>query len=202
MHCNNTQLMAHLCLVVHLHWTSRLRKTYKLFSLPHLFSGLTIDLCAKCKRGPKDQVSIPGGHSYCKQCVSVLVSPKPLQHQHSESSHHYAGPGDVACDLCTEKKLKAVRSCLNCTASYCESHVKQHYIVAALRKHTLVEVTGNLEQKLCQLHHKALEVFCKTDQILVCNVCAVEDHRGHRKCYIEVRNYVLYLFLLEEHNIE
>ncbi|XP_045572613.1 NLR family CARD domain-containing protein 3 [Salmo salar] len=146
-------------------------------------SGITIDLC---ERGPKDQVSIPCGHSYCKQCISVLVSPKPLQHQHAESSHYYAGPGDVACDLCTEKKLKAVKSCLICTASYCESHVRQHYTVAALQKHTLVEVTGNLEQKLCQLHHKALEVFCKTDQILICNMCAVEDHRGHRKRYIEI----------------
>ncbi|KAM9530701.1 uncharacterized protein ACWYII_042283 isoform 6-T19 [Salvelinus alpinus] len=149
-------------------------------------SGLTIDLCALCERGPKAQGSIPCGHSYCKQCISVLVSPKPLQHQHAESSHYYAGPGDVACDLCTEKKLKAVKSCLICTASYCESHVRQHYTVAALQKHTLVEVTGNLEQKLCQLHHKALEVFCKTDQILICNMCAVEDHRGHRKRYIEI----------------
>ncbi|XP_071263335.1 NACHT, LRR and PYD domains-containing protein 3-like [Salvelinus alpinus] len=149
-------------------------------------SGLTIDLCALCERGPKAQGSIPCGHSYCKQCISVLVSPKPLQHQHAESSHYYAGPGDVACDLCTEKKLKAVKSCLICTASYCESHVRQHYTVAALQKHTLVEVTGNLEQKLCQMHHKALEVFCKTDQILICNMCAVEDHRGHRKRYIEI----------------
>uniref|UniRef100_A0A674DYE5 B box-type domain-containing protein n=1 Tax=Salmo trutta TaxID=8032 RepID=A0A674DYE5_SALTR len=73
--------------------------------------------------------------------------------------HCYAGPGDVACDLCTEKQLKAVRSCLTCTASYCESHVRHHYTVAALQRHTLVEVTGNLEQKLCQLHHRNHDVI-------------------------------------------
>ncbi|XP_036790225.1 uncharacterized protein LOC110513232 isoform X2 [Oncorhynchus mykiss] len=93
--------------------------------------------------------------------------------------HCYAGPGDVACDFCTEKQLKAVKSCLTCTASYCERHVKHHYTVAALQRHTLVEVTGNLEQKLCQLHHRALEVFCKTDQVSVCVLCALQDHRNH-----------------------
>ncbi|XP_064871155.1 uncharacterized protein LOC115118821, partial [Oncorhynchus nerka] len=93
--------------------------------------------------------------------------------------HCYAGPGDVACDFCTEKQLKAVKSCLTCTASYCESHVRRHYTVAALQRHTLVEVTGNLEQKLCQLHHRALEVFCKTDQVSVCVLCALQDHRNH-----------------------
>ncbi|XP_042169055.1 E3 ubiquitin-protein ligase TRIM47-like [Oncorhynchus tshawytscha] len=93
--------------------------------------------------------------------------------------HCYAGPADVACDLCTEKQLKAVKSCLTCTASYCESHVRHHYTVAALQRHTLVEVTGNLEQKLCQLHHRALEVFCKTDQVSVCLVCALQNHMNH-----------------------
>ncbi|XP_064860565.1 E3 ubiquitin-protein ligase TRIM8-like [Oncorhynchus nerka] len=93
--------------------------------------------------------------------------------------HCYAGPEDVACDLCTEKQLKAVKSCLTCTASYCESHVRHHYTVAALQRHTLVGLTGNLEQKLCQLHHRALEVFCKTDQVSVCLVCALQDHRNH-----------------------
>uniref|UniRef100_A0A9J8BCP9 Uncharacterized protein n=1 Tax=Cyprinus carpio carpio TaxID=630221 RepID=A0A9J8BCP9_CYPCA len=53
--------------------------------------------------------------------------------------HCYAGPEDVACDICTEMKLKAVKSCLTCTASYCETHIRQHYTVPALQRHNLVE---------------------------------------------------------------
>ncbi|XP_030643666.1 interferon-induced very large GTPase 1-like [Chanos chanos] len=91
----------------------------------------------------------------------------------------FAGPMDVPCDFCTEGNQRAVLSCLNCTASYCDFHIEDHYTVPALRKHTLVEVSGDLEQKLCQQHHRALEVFCKTDRQLICALCLVKDHKGH-----------------------
>ncbi|CAM4557549.1 unnamed protein product [Leuciscus chuanchicus] len=54
-------------------------------------------------------------------------------------AHCYAGPEDVPCDICTEMKLKAVKSCLTCTVSYCETHIRQHYTVPALQRHSLVE---------------------------------------------------------------
>ncbi|XP_052002991.1 NACHT, LRR and PYD domains-containing protein 12 isoform X3 [Xyrauchen texanus] len=37
--------------------------------------------------------------------------------------------------------------------------------------------------RVCQQHHRALEVFCKTDNIYICNICVVQDHRGHSKIY-------------------
>nr|XP_055053246.1 E3 ubiquitin-protein ligase TRIM58-like isoform X5 [Misgurnus anguillicaudatus] len=54
-------------------------------------------------------------------------------------AHCYAGPEDVSCDICTDMKLKAVKSCLTCCVSYCETHVRQHYTVPALQRHNLVE---------------------------------------------------------------
>ncbi|XP_055765570.1 interferon-induced very large GTPase 1-like [Salvelinus fontinalis] len=93
-------------------------------------------------------------------------------------------PRKVVCDIC---EVKAVKSCLTCNLYYCETHVKKHYTVPKLQRHTLVEVTGDLEERLCQKHHRALEVFCRTDQILICSLCSVTKHKGHDVVYEEIK---------------
>ncbi|XP_040907433.1 finTRIM family, member 82 [Toxotes jaculatrix] len=91
----------------------------------------------------------------------------------------YAGSSDVPCDFCTGKKLKAVKSCLNCLASYCEKHLKPHYESATFKRHKLVDELGNLDRKICPQHQKSLELFCRTDQMCICAICTVSEHRGH-----------------------
>lgn len=90
-----------------------------------------------------------------------------------------AGPGDVPCDFCIGKKNKAIKSCLACLASYCESHLLPHYETPRLKKHKLVPATLSLEEQICTPHDKLLEVFCCTDQKLICMQCAIDDHKGH-----------------------
>ncbi|XP_062393500.1 E3 ubiquitin-protein ligase TRIM47-like [Sardina pilchardus] len=93
--------------------------------------------------------------------------------------HNYAGPGDVECDVCTGRKLKAVKSCLECLVSYCETHYKVHNEVKTGRKHSVVDATGQLEERICSRHKKVLETFCRTDQHCICFLCMMDDHKGH-----------------------
>ncbi|XP_028658765.2 tripartite motif-containing protein 16-like isoform X2 [Erpetoichthys calabaricus] len=100
-------------------------------------------------------------------------------------SQNYAGPGDVECDFCTGKKFRAVKSCLTCMASYCQTHLQPHYEVAALKHHKLVDPDRNLKEKFCGKYQKSLEMFCRTDKTFICLMCAVNEHNSHEKSALE-----------------
>ncbi|XP_051783896.1 tripartite motif-containing protein 16-like isoform X2 [Erpetoichthys calabaricus] len=93
--------------------------------------------------------------------------------------------GDVECDFCTGKKFRAVKSCLTCPASYCQTHLQPHYDVATLKHHKLVDPDRNLNKKLCEKHQKSLEIFCKTDDSCICMMCVVTEHNGHKMVKLE-----------------
>ncbi|XP_041957626.1 E3 ubiquitin-protein ligase TRIM38-like isoform X2 [Alosa sapidissima] len=128
------------------------------------------------------QANRAGGHYACPICKKRLkTKPKiytnsPISKQLPSSSSEC---GQLSCDFCPVKKLRAVKFCLMCTALYCETHVIQHYTVPALQRHRLVEPKEHLEQMICQHHQRALEMFCRTDQTSICSMCAVLKHRHH-----------------------
>ncbi|XP_018540343.1 E3 ubiquitin-protein ligase TRIM21 [Lates calcarifer] len=97
----------------------------------------------------------------------------------SSSEQQVAKPGEVSCDVCTGTKLKALKSCLVCLTSYCETHLEPHLTVSGLKRHQLMDPVENLEDRMCTKHDKPLELFCKTDQTCVCMLCSVLDHRTH-----------------------
>ncbi|MGH0176753.1 UNVERIFIED_CONTAM: hypothetical protein FKN15_073487 [Acipenser sinensis] len=149
--------------------------------------------CMGCIKNCWDQTDHTGVYS-CPQCRETFT-PRPVLRRNTMLAEvvekfkktginpppvqSYAGPSDVSCDVCTGRNFKAVKSCLTCLASYCETHIKPHYEAAALKRHKLVNATGNLEQKLCAEHQKDLEVFCRTDQTCICLLCADKKHKPH-----------------------
>ncbi|XP_060769695.1 tripartite motif-containing protein 16-like [Neoarius graeffei] len=150
--------------------------------------------CKVCINGCWDQEDQKGVYS-CPQCrdtfttrpvlrrnnmlAEVVEKLKKTEVQAASPAHCYAGPGDVECDFCTGRKHKAVKSCLICLASYCETHLKPHLEVPALKKHTLIEASAKLQEKICSEHNKLIEIYCRTDQTCICYLCMMDHHNGH-----------------------
>ncbi|XP_069569972.1 E3 ubiquitin-protein ligase TRIM21-like [Brachyistius frenatus] len=119
--------------------------------------------------------------------INTFISEMVAQFRHesqqkassSSSEQQAAKPGEVPCDVCTGTKLKALKSCLVCLTSYCETHLQPHLTTSSLKRHQLTEPVENLEGRMCTKHHKPLELFCQTDQTCVCMLCSVLDHKTH-----------------------
>ncbi|XP_074487485.1 E3 ubiquitin-protein ligase TRIM39-like isoform X2 [Sebastes fasciatus] len=159
-------------------------------------------LCSICLDVFTDPVTIPCGHNFCKSCINehwntsdrcqcpmckeafttrpdLRVNTLFSEMVVHSSEQQVSKPGEVPCDFCTGTKLKALKSCLVCLASYCETHLEPHLTASRLKRHQLIDPVENLEDRMCTKHDKPLELFCKTDQTCVCMLCLVLDHKTH-----------------------
>lgn len=135
-------------------------------------------LCSICLDVFTDPVTLPCGHNFCKKCidqhwsfdatckcpfckhvyhtkpdvkVNIFISELAAQFRQSQIStsvQQAPNVDEIFCDFCADPKMKALRSCLFCRASYCESHLEKHLTMAILKRHTLVKPQRFLESKV------------------------------------------------------
>ncbi|CAN0113309.1 unnamed protein product [Lampetra fluviatilis] len=94
--------------------------------------------------------------------------------------------GVVFCDTCDDRKTPAVKTCLRCEMSLCESHLKPHLTNPRWMDHVLVAPIVSLEERRCQQHGDPYRFFCKQDGRLACMVCTIAgDHISHQVITLE-----------------
>nr|XP_046236804.1 E3 ubiquitin-protein ligase TRIM39 [Scatophagus argus] len=163
--------------------------------------------CCICQDVFSEPVSIPCGHSFCFTCIkshwdqSLTVNcpkchtvfegrpelcensfAKEMSEQiraRRQNSVTSTERRIIYCDVCMGKQTKALKSCLVCLTSYCESHLEPHMRVATLKIHKLIEPVATLETRICKRHERLLELFCRSDQRCVCVLCTETDHHRH-----------------------
>ncbi|XP_059905045.1 tripartite motif-containing protein 16-like [Gadus macrocephalus] len=159
--------------------------------------------CPICLDVFSNPVSTPCGHNFCRTCinmswdeqvqckcpfcnelfntrphlrVNILLSELTAQIKKSVrvKEQPFVESAEVPCDVCTGTQL-AVKFCLVCLTSYCQTHLEPHHRVTGLKKHQLVEPMD----RMCKKHDRPLGLFCKTEQVCVCQSCTETDHKFH-----------------------
>ncbi|KAK3545963.1 hypothetical protein QTP70_017103 [Hemibagrus guttatus] len=165
-------------------------------------------LCSICLDVFTDPVTTPCGHNFCKSCITQCW--EKSQHCHCplckekftkrpemkinttlrEVADHFkkksgSDKPEVLCDACSGEKLKALKSCLDCVLTLCKTHLEPHTHVPRLKRHKLINPVENLEDYICQKHERPLELFCRDDQMCVCQFCTETDHKNHNTVPVE-----------------
>ncbi|XP_041727337.1 E3 ubiquitin-protein ligase TRIM39-like [Coregonus clupeaformis] len=172
-------------------------------------------LCSICLDIFTEPVTTSCGHNFCRACVTKYWNSKDLcqcplcretfsrrpklrvnttfrevvenflKMRERGRNGSPPKPKIVPCDVCTGTKRKALKSCLVCQTSFCETHLEPHQIASPLKRHKLIDPVVNLEDRMCKKHDRLLEMFCRTDQTCVCQFCTEADHKTHDTVSIE-----------------
>ncbi|XP_047671975.1 E3 ubiquitin-protein ligase TRIM39-like [Tachysurus fulvidraco] len=168
-------------------------------------------LCSICLDVFTDPVTTPCGHNFCNSCLTQYWDKSQNCHcavckekftkrpelkinttLRDVADHFKKKSGsdkpEVLCDACSGENLKALKSCLDCCASLCKTHLEFHNNMPKHKNHKLINPVENLEDYICQKHERALELFCRDDQTCVCQFCTEGDHKNHNTVPIEEAN--------------
>ncbi|XP_051742139.1 tripartite motif-containing protein 16-like isoform X1 [Ctenopharyngodon idella] len=127
--------------------------------------------CPQCRQTFSPRPAL-GKNTILAEMVEKLKKTKP-------PGDCYVEAGDVQCDVCTGRKHKAVKSCLVCQESYCQTHFDHHEEFHSRKPHKVIDATGRLQDMICRKHDKELEMYCITDQQCICVQCKEYEHKNH-----------------------
>ncbi|XP_075175617.1 E3 ubiquitin-protein ligase TRIM62-like [Anomaloglossus baeobatrachus] len=159
--------------------------------------------CSICLSLYTDPVSLRCGHFFCRYCIvsaldaqeaagvyscpdcraqylerPALEKNRKLENivERFSSAQPEMEETRIFCTYC-DSPAPAVRTCLQCEASFCEKHLSRH---SKSSEHTLVEPNVTLEGRKCSTHKEVLKYYCPIDKACICVSCWVAgDHKGH-----------------------
>lgn len=138
--------------------------------IPVRMNHLCCRICRKVLRNP---ATIPCGHNFCMQCVQD-------RWDHDERSNR-----PCSCPKCDRKFPSRPRLIMNTTLAAlvrdterCDAGGEKRKQPALKRPRSCAETTTS-GSALCLRHSSLLDVYCCTDEQIICAVCASADHTGH-----------------------
>lgn len=156
-------------------------------------------LCSICMEIYTDPVTLPCGHSFCRDCITrtwehqeyIRTNKCPecmktyqrrpelkrnLRLHNIAEAFREQEENEVFCTYC-DSPVPAVKSCLTCEISMCDDHLRKHNKTV---EHTLEAPIPSLGKHVCPAHKKTLVYYCAQDSTCICATChLVGEHIGH-----------------------
>ncbi|MEE6505933.1 hypothetical protein FKM82_007397 [Ascaphus truei] len=161
--------------------------------------------CSVCLDIYTNPVMLTCGHNFCQDCIvksldrqqesGVYTCPEcreefpqrpSLQRnlklcniaEHYRSTLPKQEETEIFCTYCVDSPFPAVKTCLQCDASFCDIHLEPH---SKSEKHILCDPTASLGDRKCVVHNELLKYYCFNDSAFICDTCNLgEKHRGHQ----------------------
>ncbi|CAL1589768.1 unnamed protein product [Knipowitschia caucasica] len=143
--------------------------------------------CPLCKETFKSRPKLSVNLAFRDLIKKMRAKPsvtKPAPHPRPQRQSSF----EVFCEVCEKEGLEqshAVKSCLVCRESYCVNHLVPHLRDPVMTKHMLTDPGTFISSHTCRRHSRLLEMFCQTDQQLVCSKCTEREHKHHEVVSIE-----------------
>ncbi|XP_053577556.1 E3 ubiquitin/ISG15 ligase TRIM25-like [Bombina bombina] len=161
--------------------------------------------CSICLSIYTDPVTLSCGHNFCLGCIesvlgtqersgvytcpqcretfntkpklqrnitlcNIVINLHPTQPENRETG--------IFCTYCVHSPVPAVKSCLHCEASLCDTHLRVH---SKSEEHVLTEPTTSWGNRKCSIHKELLKYYCSKDAACICVSCSLAgEHRGHQ----------------------
>ncbi|XP_013855819.1 tripartite motif-containing protein 65 [Austrofundulus limnaeus] len=133
-------------------------------------SSLTCVICLECFNYP---VTIPCGHTFCKDCISMYWDTK---------SKSNIGP---QCPFCNEQF--STRPSLNRNTSLSVLSEAAHSSASSCRQPEVRAGEGLTATLLCPRHKKPFVYYCRQDKMPVCCQCGIAECKHHETVLLDTQ---------------
>ncbi|XP_069580160.1 tripartite motif-containing protein 16-like protein isoform X1 [Brachyistius frenatus] len=127
--------------------------------------------CPICSSVLRDPVTVPCGHNFCRRCVR------------DRWDRDRDGGRPCSCPQCGRRFPSRPELVQNSTLSAVVRDTE--------RRHQQLDGSPQVQKKArsstgtpdgtrCRRHRRPLDVYCCTDERIICDLCASNEHRGHR----------------------
>ncbi|KAK2862144.1 hypothetical protein Q5P01_001677 [Channa striata] len=150
--------------------------------IPVKINHLCCKICDDVLRNP---VTIPCGHNFCMQCIEdswKLKESPNFQYSCPECRHTFPSKPQLIRNTTLDQLVRNTQKSENSSKKRKQQDLDD-YLQDLKRTRSCREMGA--PENMCSSHRSPLDVYCCTDDMIICAKCALYEHQGHQIVNVE-----------------